>query len=94
MFSLFTSIYVQFGSKVHFLCEKTPNFSKNDAFGAKFWALRAQNLAPNPKILEGQNSVVGPDWGLPPNAPPPNLAPCPPIDFDVGGGASPPPKTI
>ena len=49
------------------------NFAKiflNGAFGAEFWALRAQNLAPqSPKYWGDRFSTVGPILGAPPMPP-------------------------
>ena len=48
-------LYAQFGSKIHFLSEKTPNFSKKAPSAPKFWALRVQNFVGQPQSIGGRN---------------------------------------
>ena len=71
MFYVLLHFYAKLGPKAHFYSEKTENFSKKGAFGAKFWALRAQNFAPpTPNFRGGQTLSFANFGGAAPPTPP------------------------
>ena len=83
-FRFLLHFYAKIGSRAHFLGQKCQIFLKKAPSAPTFWALRAQNIAPHPKILRGKNILFSGIGGRAPHCPRLCASP-PPRDAHKGG---------